>query len=227
MGGAFGWLVDVVVPACDTVRLWRRVWWGEGRRVDRSVVTELHFITPLANLPSIASRGILCHRLAQGVPHDSVALTGVQDRRAGKRVPQGLRLHEYANLYFDARNPMMSYLKHYGGPPVAVLRVDPAVLDIAGAVISDGNAATQHTLFAASPDGLAKLEQEFVYAEWWADPDPIIKAEKKRRRCAEVLVPGKVPVSYIQGVWVEARAHLDQCFEAGFAGKVRPYVFFQ
>lgn len=30
-----------------------------------------------------------------------------QERRDRKQVPGGLRLHQYANLYFHARNPML------------------------------------------------------------------------------------------------------------------------
>lgn len=49
----------------------------------RSRVTELHFITPVANLGSIVTYGILSHNLAERLPHTSVALERIQDRRAG------------------------------------------------------------------------------------------------------------------------------------------------
>jgi ssDNA thymidine ADP-ribosyltransferase, DarT len=51
---------------------------------------ELHFITPIANLPSILQHGILSHDRAEKVPHQSVANMEVQDRRASRRVPNGL-----------------------------------------------------------------------------------------------------------------------------------------
>ncbi len=75
----------------------------------RSWVTELHYIAPVANLGSIVTRGVLSHNLAARLPHApaSVVDERVQDHRGGKRVPRGLPLHDYANLYFDARNPMM------------------------------------------------------------------------------------------------------------------------
>ena len=37
-------------------------------------VKELHYITPIENLPSILEKGILSHKLAGEVPHLSVAL---------------------------------------------------------------------------------------------------------------------------------------------------------
>src|SRR5687768_12873759 len=76
--------------------------------LDRSRVRELHYITPISNLPSIGRLGILSHEAADRLQAASIAMPEIQDIRATKRVPNGLRLHQYANLYFDARNPMMS-----------------------------------------------------------------------------------------------------------------------
>lgn len=76
----------------------------------RADVTELHYITAIANVPSILENGILSHALAQAIPYESIAERGVQDRREAKAVPGGRTLHEYANLYFDAHNPMLSAL---------------------------------------------------------------------------------------------------------------------
>lgn len=55
--------------------------------MDRAVVTELHYLTPIANLAPIATHGLLSHARAAAVPHTSVALESVQDQRTGKQVP--------------------------------------------------------------------------------------------------------------------------------------------
>jgi hypothetical protein len=55
--------------------------------MNRDDVQELHYMTPLANLGSIARHGIQSHARAARVAHESVALDAVQDRRAGKTVP--------------------------------------------------------------------------------------------------------------------------------------------
>jgi hypothetical protein len=67
----------------------------------------LHYITPIANVPSILQRGILCHNQVKSLAHQSVAMPQIQQRRTKKSVPGGRHLHDYANLYFDARNPML------------------------------------------------------------------------------------------------------------------------
>lgn len=195
--------------------------------MDRSRVTELHFITPLANLASIVQHGILSHERAQAIPHVSIALEEVQDRRRNKRVPGGLRIHEYANVYFDARNPMM-YRRLGQRRELAVIRVSPRVLDMPGAVIADGNAAGDGTCFRESPGGLEMLDEERVYAEWWTDDDIFTHWEKKRQRCAEVLVPDCIPPSFITGCYVHNTQALRTCHTVspGLKVEVRRDVFF-
>jgi len=60
----------------------------------RGDLAELHYIAPIANLDSIRAQGILSHRRASSIEHDSVALQAVQDKRATVVVPRGRPLHE-------------------------------------------------------------------------------------------------------------------------------------
>ena len=57
--------------------------------MNRGDVTELHYITAIANVPSMLQHGILSHNRAQQVPHNSVAMPEVQDRRRDKQIPGG------------------------------------------------------------------------------------------------------------------------------------------
>lgn len=195
--------------------------------MDRERVRELHYIAPIANLASICSRGLLCHKDSTRFAHRSVANASVQDLRARKCIPNGLRLHEYANLYFDARNPMMSALRAKY-PNLIVVRVDPAILDLPGAVITDGNAAHNDTRFFPSPVGLVELDEQHVYAEWWTDPNPFIYREKKRWRCAEVLVPSYVSPQYLLGCYTydEQRSGVCETTASDWQVEVKRNVFF-
>ena len=58
----------------------------------------LYNITAIENIPSIMRRGIICYDSARKLQHNSIAMNDVQARRALKGVPNGLRLHQYANL---------------------------------------------------------------------------------------------------------------------------------
>lgn len=109
-------------------------------------VTELHCIMPIANLGSVMAHGVLSYERAARLPHQSVAMQPVQDRRDQKQVPGGLKLHQYANLYFHARNPMLFKRLSEAGT-LCILRVSTAVLALAGTVISDQNAASDYVRF--------------------------------------------------------------------------------
>lgn len=194
--------------------------------MDRARVAELHFIAPFVNLRSIGELGILSHARAQSVWHTSVALEEVQDRRVGKYVPGGRPLHEYANTYFHARNPMISRRRNQR-LELAVVRVHPSVLELPNVVVTDGNAASNSTRFYPSPEGIAALDEDRVYAEWWTDPDMWTYYEKKRQRCAEVLVPDNIPAEYLTGAYVCHRDGVAICEEAlpGLEVVVNAHVF--
>ena len=112
----------------------------------RSEINEFHFITPISNLSSILEHGILSNQLASKIRHETVALEEVQERRDKKSVPGGLRLHHYANVYFDARNPMM-YKRRLMHEQLCVISVNDSVLDLPDVVVSDCNAARDSARF--------------------------------------------------------------------------------
>jgi ssDNA thymidine ADP-ribosyltransferase, DarT len=162
---------------------------------------ELHYITSSANVPSILVKGILCHRSADSLEHTSVAMAEIQERRVEKTVPGGKPLHDYANLYICARNPML-YKRKDMHKDLSVLRVNTSVLNLRGVVIADGNASSGYTGFWSSPAGLDKVDKDLVFAEFWTDADQIVEWRKKRVKCAEVLVPDRVDPRFILGAYV-------------------------
>lgn len=172
--------------------------------MDRTRVEELHHITHFSNLQLILQRGILSHRRMERLSHQSIASQSVQDRRSGIRIPQGRKLHEYVPLYFNARNVMMYVLDHKD--ELAVLRIDSAVMDLPDVVISDRNAASGVAAFYRVGEGIAALDETFVYATWWNQ-----SFDAKQRRCAEVLVPDRIDPSFIRGVYVLGPSGEDLC----------------
>jgi hypothetical protein len=196
--------------------------------VERCELAELHYIAPIVNVQSILQHGILSHDLAKGVPHQSVAMNEIQDRRAEITVPGGRPLHEYANLYVCARNPMM-FKRRDGYRGLCILRVDPAVLDVPGAVVTDGNASGIYVRFSAAPRGLAIVQGDWTFAEFWTDTDQITGWKKKAAKCAEVLVPDRVDPNYITGAYVACLEALDalQAQEAGISVVVNSNLFFR
>ena len=196
--------------------------------MDPSQIRELHFITPLVNLRSILQLGILSHVKAKRVPHESVALEEIQERRADVRIPNGLRLHEYANLYFNARNCMM-YRRQDQHSVLGVISVKPSVLDIAGVIVSDRNSSTTAVKFGSCHEMLPSLSHDRLFARSWNHSDPWEKRDHKQAMCAEVLVPESLPTDYIRGVYVSGPKTLEVCEDANFNTrfKVNKYLFFR
>lgn len=191
-------------------------------------VTELHCIMPMANIASVMARGILSYDSAAKLPHDSVALQPVQDRRDHKQVPGGLKLHQYANLYFHARNPML--FKRLGeGATLCVLQVSTDVFELPGVAITDCNAASDYARPLA-PFQWQLLDFDDIYAlDWRHLGDPPRYFQHKSRKCAEVLVPHRVESRFLRGAYVidgQAEQRL-RGLGFGLPIQVDPVLFFR
>ena len=169
--------------------------------MNRSQITELYNIMLIANMPSVLKHGILSHNKIKDIPHESIAMPEIQERRQLRFVPGGRPLHDYANLYFHARNPMM-YVRRNLHHSLCVLRISPEVLDLPNVVISDRKASTDYVRFAAATGGLSMVNYDLVFARDWNHENPIVKAEHKAVKCAEVLVPEKIDPKFIMGCYV-------------------------
>jgi ssDNA thymidine ADP-ribosyltransferase, DarT len=190
-------------------------------------VTEFHCIMPIGNIPSVRALGILSHERASGLKHHSVAMQPIQDRRDQKSVPGGLKVHQYANVYFHARHPMMS--KRRGeAPNLCVLRVNTEILGIAGTVLTDQNASSNYVRFL-HPSQWRELDFDDIYATDWRHPgDDIAYWRHKARKCAEVLVPAAVPPAHLVGAYVVDDATRARLVAGGFTLPIAidPVLFF-
>jgi hypothetical protein len=122
----------------------------------------------------------------------------------------------------------MMYAIQHMKQTLVVLRISPDVLDLPGTVITDGNAASYITRFYPSPAGLEALNQEEVFAQWWTDADYFRQEEKKRKRCAEVLVPEAISPNYFLGCYACNDASVLDCLASApwLRAEVKGYVFF-
>ncbi len=177
----------------------------------KSDITELHFITYISNVPSILQAGIISRNMAirKKVKFEDVSEPGVQDRRAGKKIPgTSKELHDYANLYFDAHNPMLS-VRRSENNKLCVLRVNKNVLDLEGVIVTDMNAA-RDCRFMPLDEGLSSMDCDKVYMINWKDPNNWINEYRQAGiKCAEILVPECVESRYIIGAYVANKIALD------------------
>ncbi len=164
-------------------------------------VKEFQCIMPLVNIPSVLEHGILSHDRASKLKHHSVAMQEIQDRRDKKQIPGGLKLHQYANLYFHARNPML-YKRKGEATTLCVLRISTEVSNLDGVVITDRNASSDYVRFL-HPSQSDVLDFDAIFALDWQHPDDLIALYRHRsQKCAEILVPHRVDPSFILGAYV-------------------------
>ena len=183
---------------------------------------------PITNIGSVMTYGILSYERAAKLAHHSVALQPVQERRDQKQVPGGLKLHQYANLYFHARNPML-YKRLAEARELCVLRVSTEILNLQGVVITDQNAASNYVRFLA-PTQWQQLHWDDIFAMDWNHPeDQIAGWRHKSRMCAEVLVPHEVKTQFLSGAYVIDDAASARLRAAGFhlQALVNPVLFFR
>lgn len=107
----------------------------------------LFYMTPIENLPSILTSGLLPLNalLRKGIVQRSIALQSVQELRDRIFVVDGgrrLNLHDYVPLYFVPRTPMLAVRRDRQNS-IAYIEIASHVLDLPGAVLTDGNASRQ------------------------------------------------------------------------------------
>jgi len=189
--------------------------------MNRADVRELHYISAIANVISILQHGILSHTLAAELIHHSVAMPEIQERRRNKQIPGARRLHDYANLYFDAHNPMLSRCRERNDE-ICVLRVEPVVLDLPGVILTDRNAAADWAGFWPVNDGLRRIDRERVFDRFWLHPDDFLdERSHKAEKCAEVLVPDRVDAQLVTGAYVANQTALTTFQSLGTRSAVR------
>ena len=155
----------------------------------------LYYMMPLENFQTVRKHGLVSRNAAieQGLRVQDYSDREVQSRRASRQESIFQRsLHDYVPLYLNPRNPMLFRLRDQAADLV-VLGLTPKLLDYHSQhCFSDGNAASEQTLFAKDPS-IILPSLPALKAAYWNDVP-----EGKRRRCAEVLVAPSIAPGFIE-----------------------------
>ena len=140
-------------------------------RKKKPEIESLYYITYIENLPSILSQGILSHRQVEdrGVDYRAIYDAAIVGNRKLKATPDGRSLWDFANVYFQPRNPMLfRVVQEKGAKEIVVLGLQPRVLETPEAYITDGNAANNATRFYNYKDGIEAVSEiwETINSEW-------------------------------------------------------------
>ena len=107
------------------------------------------------------------------------------------------------------------------------------ILNLPQVIITDGNASSDYVRFYTVLGGLRVIDKERVFARYWNHDDPIEKFRHVFEKCAEVLVPDKVPKEFILGAYVsceDSKVKLYDIMEKirpDFTITANPDLFFQ
>lgn len=194
-------------------------------------IKNLYYITHVDNLPSIVEHGILSHRQ---IENRSLAYEPIYDKdivniRAGKIVDGESTLWDFANLYFQPRNPMLYRVLYERGPTdIAIVAVNAEVLYGRGVLVSTGNASSGASDILPSEVGLkeVKANWKIIDSEWWNSADG-----SKRIIMAECLVPSRVGPESILSIYVASHTAAERVRKMGIPSRIsvvpEPYMFFR
>lgn len=186
-----------------------------------------YYIAHVSNLRSILELGILSHEevIKQQLASKPIYDEKIVSKRQAKLTPAKSSLWTYANVYFQARNPMLYRVIHeQSKDSIIVLQISPDIFPSSGAFITDGNAAGSQTIFhPADQNGLKKLDEQTFKRQYWSEND-----DSKRKIMAELLIPQMIPAGKITSIYVateEARSKVEKISKS-IQAIVQPEFFF-
>ena len=197
----------------------------------KSDIKSLYYITHVDNLLSILEHGILSHAQveAQHVPFTPIYDSQIVSNRRGRITPNGKSLWDFANVYFQPRNPMLyRVIKEKDKKKIAIVGIQPKILNQPNSFVSTGNAASSPSEILPCQDGLNIILQMWnvIRNEWWNDNDG-----SKRQIMAECLVPNTIPPDLIHTIFVSSHQVADELRPQLAAFNIpivpEPYMFFQ
>ena len=167
-------------------------------------------ITHESNLPFILRHGLVCPNHALRDPHfRPIANADVDEKRERHPVPvpPGGVLHDYVPFYFAPRSPMLgSIFSTQRCPQEEIIYLGTRVAKIQAAglpfVFTSGHAIMAYSTWHHQVADLADaIDWPLMRATYWHDTPQ--DNDRMRRRMAEFLVKGEVPLSLIGALAVQ------------------------
>lgn len=163
---------------------------------------EFYYITHIDNLKSIFRHGILSrskrHSLWNRIKFSgtrSIHDENIVQRRKNKMF-KNKSLWDYANVYFQVRNPILYTVIHkFKAENIVVLQINSDIIQGNNIGVTDGNATSENTQFFENKNqGLNALDSKQFEKDYWNESD-------KRPLMAELLVYERIPPEKIIGIY--------------------------
>lgn len=179
------------------------------------VEKRIYHITPFDNLSSILDQKGLYSKHEINNNHSrysNIAHMSIQEKRMAKEVPVDpfQTLHHYVPFYFAPRSPMLytvsqGNVEGFKGDQNSIIYIVSSIKNVIDAeipyVFTDGHGIMNFTEFYNDIRFLDQIDWDVMKSLYWADTndDP----DRKRRRQAEFLVFGHLPLELVLGVGVK------------------------
>lgn len=179
-------------------------------------------ISHINNIKSILHNGILSNNTAKksNLPYLDISDPSVQRWREFLDPHYHRKIHEYAPLYINPKNPML-YVRKDLQDNLCLLEVSLSVIVEHEYLISDGNASAKNTCFFNSLDNLHLLSWDVIHSKMWTEFE-----DGKRKKCAEILVYPKIEPEYILNIHCKTQESKKKILEYFKNTYLSPNLFF-
>lgn len=193
-------------------------------------IKQLFYITHIDNVASILKHGIMSHRQIEEtkIPFTRIYDAQIVSSRQNRQTPDNKSLWEYANVYLQARNPMLyRVLCEKDASEIAVIGVDRSIMTTAGSFFSAGNAASYSSDIVPIKDSANAFKEvkNSLDNQWWNDVDG-----SKRKIMAECLIPTNIDPEYLRTIYVSNDANAEKVKRLASGYKIHvipePQLFF-
>jgi hypothetical protein len=187
----------------------------------KSGVTSIWHMTHISNLNSIVTNGLVSKldAFTRFSPTD-ISDHGVQEHRKRSEPCFGRSIQNYTPFYFSVRNPML-FTKKDSNSDLCLIEISIDCIEGREFVFTDGNAASKQTKFFCDVDKLDRLPWDVLRSEFWTG-----FLDGKRKKCAEVLVHGRVEPHHIKAIHCHSLASLNRASKISSKAKLTPGMYF-
>lgn len=172
----------------------------------------LYRILHYRNLNFILQNGMNCPNCTTMDPeYVNIGNRDISGKRKnwGFDIEPGGSIHDYVSFYFGPRSPMLFSIDRgysdYSGPQNEIIYIVtsiPKVIEFGlSFIFTDGHALMATSNLYNDISHLNKIDWNIIFAEYWND-DPPLYTDRKRKRMAEFLIRGNVPVEAFNGIAV-------------------------
>ncbi|MCK4493230.1 MAG: DUF4433 domain-containing protein [Methylococcales bacterium] len=194
--------------------------------ISNAKIATINHMTHINNLDSIFKHGLLSHNnLYKKV---DISNQEVNSRRNKIEPIYHRNIHDYVPLYFNPRNAMLYRNQKIFKDYVVVLAFDKDLLLFKNSIFTNGNAASNNTLYFNNINCLSQMKWDKIWSRSWNghEDEEFIKWSMM----AEVLIYEKLEITKLIAIYCssnKSKQYIDNNYQLGdIEVSVNRHIFF-